>query len=707
MNTLFFRWATKLHNHIENSCLLGAIRHSLTLMIPFMLIGSCAIIIVSFPSLTYQNMMTQYFGHTWSALFIQIRMATFGLLSLLTMITVSNLYITAISTKTKTHANPNIASLLTVVNYMILMGTPLDLELLGTTGLFFSILTATITSLLYVKTVSIKSLNLSIYSSGVNPYFGIALKSILPSAITMLPFIILGALIQHQGSTIFIEVNTFLLKIFSNLGDTLFAALLFSLTIHVLWFFGIHGNNILDYVSQNLYLNATLDNQTLIGVGDYTGTILTKPFFDSFVLMGGAGATISLLIAIFIWGKQDNIRRHGKMSLIPSIFNINELVLFGLPIVLEPLYLIPFILVPLIHTTIAFLAISLGLVPYTQIIVEWTTPIFLSGYLTTGSIGGSLLQLFNLIVGVLIYKPFVQLSETLALKRDLNSYNRLLNTFKEDELLNYFPSLSKYNNGIGNIATILIAELELAIKKNEFNMFYQPQFNVLNNVFGVESLLRWEHPRYGFIYPPLILALAEEGGFAEILSQLIITNVIRDTSELNKLGYNDLKVSINLSANELKSEKLVDKLLDIIHTFDVLEDQISIEITEQLAISNNPKIHKTLSRLIENKFSISMDDFGMGHSSLMYLKTIPFDTIKLDGSLVLDIVSNPVSQEIIASIHYLSQSLGFKLLAEYVETTTQRDKLIEFGCTNFQGYLYSKALPFNTLIEFLNNHPKG
>ena len=289
--------------------------------------------------------------------------------------------------------------------------------------------------------------------------------------------------------------------------------------------------------------------------------ILTKPFFDTFVLLGGAGATLSLLLGIFVWFRRNSIKRLGRLALIPSLLNINELILFGLPIVMEPMLLIPFILVPLCLTTTSYLAIAWGLVPYTQQTVEWTTPIFLSGYLVTGSWTGSLLQLINLLIWVSLYRPFLKKYEKMAIQKDITAYSQLLTLLKESELLGVNQQLSKRSDALGGIARLLITELEEAIKSEDLSMHYQPQINAQVSVIGMESLLRWNHRRYGYIYPPLIFVLAEEGGLIEPLGHWIIDRVLHDTQKLNKMGYSGLTNAINLSAKQLENEEFITRIL--------------------------------------------------------------------------------------------------------------------------------------------------
>jgi len=149
--------------------------------------------------------------------------------------------------------------------------------------------------------------------------------------------------------------------------------------------------------------------------------IVTKPFFDSYVFMGGSGTTLALLAGILIAVKSKHYKTIGKVSLAPGLFNINEPVLFGLPIVLNPIMFIPFILIPLILTITSYVALASGLVPKTVAILPWTTPPIVSGYLVTGgSVRGVLLQIFNLVLATLLYLPFIKAAERSALHQTEN-----------------------------------------------------------------------------------------------------------------------------------------------------------------------------------------------------------------------------------------------------------------------------------------------
>ena len=477
--------------------------------------------------------------------------------------------------------------------------------------------------------------------------------------------------------------------------------MLFIFLIHFLWFFGIHGSNLLEQVARSIYVPALTVNQNLIHAGFPPTQIFTKTFFDSFVLMGGCGSSLCLVFAIFLLRKNKNQLRIAKFSLFPLLFNINELVVFGLPIVLNPIYVIPFIFVPLLLTVTSFFAVSLGLVPFTVHTVEWTTPIFISGYYATGSFSGCLLQLFNLILGTLCYIPFVKMADNVSVFRLQKNFKNLCAEFKKLERSNKGYCLLGRQDTLGSLAKALAEDLRNKLQGHSITLFYQPQVNYDGTIFCAEALLRWNHPRYGFIYPPLVIALAEESNLIDELGFQIIDQACETIGKLNALDLDHFALSVNVTASQLENETFPSRLLASIQKHHISPRSLKIEITEQVALENDRGIREALLAIHNMGVQLEMDDFGMGHSSLLYLKEYPFDTIKLDGSLVQEIVSNPTCRDIISSIIYLSKSLNYQVLAEFVETEEQREILHSLGCDQYQGYLYSQAIPYEALADYI------
>lgn len=193
--------------------------------------------------------------------------------------------------------------------------------------------------------------------------------------------------------------------------------LLLMFIAQVFWVIGIHGNQMVKPVREPLLLAAIAVNTEAFEAGKEIPNIITMPFWDMYMSMGGSGVTIGLLIAILFVSKRDDMREITKLSLAPGIFNINEPVIFGMPIMLNPILVIPFIATPLITGTIGYIATSLGFAAKAVVMVPWPMPPIVNAYLATaGDIGAVVTQIICIIVSILIYLPFVKVSNKAAIK---------------------------------------------------------------------------------------------------------------------------------------------------------------------------------------------------------------------------------------------------------------------------------------------------
>jgi cellobiose PTS system EIIC component len=297
-------------------------------------------------------------------------------------------------------------------------------------GLFTGILVSLIATEIFVK---LRKKNLIIkMPDNVPPAVGKAFAAVIPGTVTLFVFGILAFILAS------INVNSLHDLIFNSIqkplqgfGQGLGSAVLLATLMNLFWFFGLHGGNILDPVINAIYLPALETNAALVQQGAAATNLVTKSFFDSFVHLGGCGATLALILAIFLVSKKrKDYREVAKLGAPNGIFNINEPMMFGLPIILNPVLLIPFLLIPGILTTIAYMATVSGIVPPTYVQVPWITPVGISGFLATGgNIMGAILGLVNFAIATLIYMPFVMLAERIDTDRkeekELNSSKTL------------------------------------------------------------------------------------------------------------------------------------------------------------------------------------------------------------------------------------------------------------------------------------------
>ncbi|WP_068710694.1 PTS sugar transporter subunit IIC, partial [Tetragenococcus solitarius] len=254
---------------------------------------------------------------------------------------------------------------------------------------------------------------------GVPPAVAKSFAALLPAMIVITLFGFVSAIFAAFG----VEdiINSFYEAVqqpFMGMASTYWSALLIAFITPFLWFFGLHGANMIDPFMQTINAPAIEANVNAITNGDVAPYIVNKPFIDSFVNLGGTGATLGLIIAIYLVGRKNKAYKVvNNLSVGPGIFNINEPMMFGLPIVLNPIMFIPFIVVPMVLVSVAYFATSLGIVPVATFMPPWVTPPVIGGFLATQSFAGAVLAAVNLILSVVIYVPFVKLGVDQELKK--------------------------------------------------------------------------------------------------------------------------------------------------------------------------------------------------------------------------------------------------------------------------------------------------
>jgi PTS system cellobiose-specific IIC component len=404
---------------------LVAIRDGFVTIMPLILIGSLAVLFNNFPIPGWANFMKGIFGEQWNSFGGTLWNGTFAIMSLLVVFTISYHLAKSYDKDGLTAGVVSFGSLL-----MLYAGSGKDWALpfayLGAQGLFVSLFVALVVTEIFVKLMGNKRLVIKMPDT-VPPAVGRSFAALLPSLII---FVIFGALKLVLIAVGVPDVHQFIFELIQKpllgLASSLPAALLVVFLVHLLWFFGLHGTNILLPITTALFLPLMEANVKSFQAGQAAQNIVTSSFFDTFVYMGGAGTSVCLLIAILIVGRREENRAKAKLGVGMAAFNINEPVLFGVPLVLNPIYLIPFILLPVLLTVISYSAIAIGIVPKTIAIVHWTMPPFISGFLATGSIMGVLLQIVNIAIGIIIYIPFVLAAEKHASRLErVNSSNSI------------------------------------------------------------------------------------------------------------------------------------------------------------------------------------------------------------------------------------------------------------------------------------------
>lgn len=679
------------------------IKGSLIMIVPVIMLGAFSLLLMSFPFEGYQSFIKNFAGGFIYTIFLYVHRATYGMLSIYMVTSISMCYANSEKNSGGYFFGPVFASLCAFwILSGVYTGEDIKFGVLGVDGIFTAMVSAISASMLFCYIQRKLQKNKKFYAYSSDDIFNSMMKYLVPIIIVVFIFCIFDVLICVAfGISSFQEMYVLLIqKLFSDMGCNIWSALLYIILEHIMWFFGIHGANVLNVVDDALFETAVLRNQELIAMGQAPTEIFTKTFFDVFVLMGGCGTAICLLLAIFILGwKRKRNRSLAKMALIPTLFNINEIVIFGLPVVFNPVLLIPFFVTPVVCLIISVAATKCGLVPIVTNQVEWTTPVLLGGYKATGSMNGAWLQLFNLLVGTLIYCPFVRMMDKeteIVGRKNLDALEAALQLSEETRK----PiTVLNAKDGTGVVARLLADELESQIGKQLPTLFYQPQYNEHGECIGAEALLRWLHPVYGKIYPPLIMKIAEEIGLLPELEKDIFRAVVCDMDRLKYILDNDIKISVNVTGSTIQLDDYELFLSNMAQQYPQYRDNILIELTEQESLKIDDEFIARLTRIKNFGYKLGIDDFSMGNTSIKYLQTNVFSLIKLDGALSLDVLENARSQGIVALIAKLSKEFDIQVLAEYVETEEQRKILEEIGCCMYQGHLYSPAINIDELQE--------
>jgi len=250
--------------------------------------------------------------------------------------------------------------------------------------------------------------------------------------------------------------------------------------------------------------------------------------------------------------------------------------------------------------------------------------------------------------------------------------------------------------------TKIAEEIKKALKDHEFFLYYQPMFNLkTEEMVGAEALLRWKHPELGIISADKFLDIAEKTGQIVEIGAYVFREAIKQRKYWDDNGLKQFKITLNLSLKEMQVEKLIQKLEALFEDHRVDPCLFNLDITEKAAMSNIDRTMIDFKLFRDSGLSISLDNFGVGSSSIKHLQMLPLSSIKIDRSLIQDIDSNLDHQITVKAMIDMIHDLGFEAVAEGVETSKESALLYDLGCDHAQGYLFSKPLPATELQDLL------
>ena len=425
---------------LGNNKVLIAIRDGFLVSTPLIIVASIFLVIANFPIPGYVDFLAQFFGQGWPSKMDAIIDSTFSVLGLLGAVGIGYAYARQLE------SDPIAGGAVALVCFLII--TPkvhsdfvnaangkafngFALAHLGSAGMFLAMITAIISVKIFV-TIKKKGWVIKM-PDGVPPAVTQSFAALIPSAFAMFFFFVVYLVFS---ATDYQYAHNFIYKILQaplmGFGQSLIFEPIYQFLSTLFWFFGINGPAVTNTVFNPIHLALTAENLEAFKQGATLPNIFTGPFGDFFGNFGGGGSTLSLVFLMVFFGKSERMKKLGRLAIIPGIFGINEMIIFGLPVVLNPLIVIPFILTPLVNTILSTIATLIGLIPYTTgAALPWTTPFFFSGWLATGSIVAGLFQIVLIIIGMCIYYPFFRVIDKQYLHEEHQAANSLSDELDE------------------------------------------------------------------------------------------------------------------------------------------------------------------------------------------------------------------------------------------------------------------------------------
>ncbi|WP_332284164.1 PTS cellobiose transporter subunit IIC [Bacillus safensis] len=408
---------------LNNNRYLGVLRDAFMLAFPLTIFGSIMVVLMNLPFLDKIMSQTALEG-VQSALNIAPS-ATISIMSVFVVFGIGYYLSKSYDVEAVFGGVIALASFLLLTPFLLEQegGTTIagviPVDRLGAKGMFLGMITGFLSAEIYRYFVQKKFvINMP---QGVPPAVSKSFAALIPATLTLTTFLLINIIITQGFKTnmhdlIYHAIQAPLVGLGSGIIPTLIAVFF----IQILWFFGLHGQIIINSVMDPIWNTLSIQNLESYTKTGEVPNIISKQFIEIYTVgMGGTGMTLAVVFTILIFLKSKQLKQVAKLGLGPGLFNVNEPIIFGLPIVMNPLILIPWILAPMVITCITYFAMASGIVPPpTGVNIPWTVPIFISGMMATNSIAGGLLQLFNLMIVFVIWFPFLKFIDRMNVKNE-------------------------------------------------------------------------------------------------------------------------------------------------------------------------------------------------------------------------------------------------------------------------------------------------
>ncbi|MFD9625604.1 PTS cellobiose transporter subunit IIC [Peribacillus muralis] len=418
-----------LAGKLNNNRYLAVLRDAFMLAFPLTIFGSIFVVITNLPFLN--KLLSDDSVMTLQSSFAIASQATMGILSVFVVFGIGYYLSKSYDVEAVFGGVIALASFLILTPFAIeaesgeMIANVIPLDRLGAKGMFLGMITAFIAGEIYRKIVQ-RDITIKM-PAGVPPAVAKSFAALLPALITLTVFLAVNVIVTLGFNT---NLHDFIYDVIQaplvGLGSGIIPTLIAVFFIQVLWFFGLHGQIIINSVMDPIWATLALENLEAFSEKAELPNIVSKPFIEVFTVgMGGTGMTLAVVIAILWFMKSKQMKQVGKLGVGPGIFNVNEPIIFGLPIVMNPIVVIPWIIAPMVVTGFTYFTMATGIVPRpTGVTVPWTVPIGISGYLATNSFRGSLLQIVNLLIVFVIWFPFLKALDKTNVKKEREAENQ-------------------------------------------------------------------------------------------------------------------------------------------------------------------------------------------------------------------------------------------------------------------------------------------
>lgn len=408
---------------ISNNKFLATIRNTFIAIIPFTIVGAIAVLFgsvlftenllggisglefllelqplfnaVNYASMNVMSLMVSYLIGYYLAREFKIADSVFaGLVSFASFVVIAPTYYT-----------PDASEPETIIDSL------LHVDITGSQGLFLAMITGLLATRLYIYLVGVDRLEIKLHES-VPQNVARSFSALIPATIVLFTVGIFGYLFNLWTNMEFSDLIYSVVQVpLEAAMQTPFGIIAMAFMAQFLWFFGIHGSSIVNGITDPILLSTLASNSEAVISGMEPPYLITRPSWNIYSTIGGSGSTFPLIVAVLLFSKRDDERAIAKVSIAPGLFGINEPMIFGMPLVLNPTYAIPFILGPVVSVTIGYFATSLGIAHPPYINIPWSSPPFVNAFISTGGhIGTVLTQLVCAVVVFFIYLPFVRIS---------------------------------------------------------------------------------------------------------------------------------------------------------------------------------------------------------------------------------------------------------------------------------------------------------